>query len=731
MIALCKSMLTNEIFRILLALALALAAAGALGQGDPIFDCGRLDEIAGDGGEIFPEEREWYDQNCVEEEEEEVIFWPPLPTPTPRPPVNTCAELPADVVVSGFRAFSTQCQRLGAAGVGNASLVAMGVLDAVDVWADVASEMRVCFRRRGSLKFLDAATAPRLVSDLAAEYSDGMTCGRINRAGTVVLMQAGDSAVETAVLTSDSTPTPAKVVPTSSTICQLLTTGRLSLRAGPSVNYARILSMPHGTRLVAEARIGDWFMVNFEGQWGWASKIYLAASPGCDALDDERAIILPPIIESSAPESEQVMTDESETMPDAEEAEMAAAERQSPDECQLTAAYLLNLREGPGLDYDVLAEVPYQTRLIASAKSDDWFEVDYEGLAGWVSREYVFRWGACYALGEAELMIPSASDEPGAPEAEVMTADEETVPDAEEAEMAAPESPMPNVCQLTAVYLLNLRAGPGLDYDVLAEVPYQTRLIASAKSGDWFEVDYEGLAGWVNREYVFRWGACYALGEAELMMPSASDEPGAPEAEAAMTADEETMPDAEEAEMAAPESPMPNVCQLTAVYLLNLREGPGLDYDVLAEVPYQTRLIASAKSDDWFKVDYEGVTGWVSREYVFRWGACYALGEDDAMMPPASSEPPTSEVVEAGEMMEAGTTEMMAEARALARCNLRSGDTINLRQGAGMEYAVIAEIPNETSMNALARSGDWFMVEYLADTGWVNIDYVFRIGACG
>lgn len=607
--SLCKVIITSKKLRILLAIALALIAAGALSQSDAVFDCTQLDEFRRLGTALYPVEITWYSANCVEEEEE-VIFWPPLPTPTPRPPVNTCGELPADIVVSGHREFSTQCQRLSAAGVGNASLVAMGILDAVDVWANVDSEIRVCFRKQGSLKFLDAATAPRLVSDLAAEYTDGMTCGRINRVGTVVLLPGSVPAQQT----EGAQSLLASTNPPSSTSCELETTGHLSLRAGPSVQYARLLLMPEGRDLLARARIGDWFMVNFEGQWGWASGEYLETSPGCDALDDERAIILPPIIASSAPESEQAMTDEAETMPDAEDAE-------------------------------------------------------------------------------------------------------------------TDERPSPSVCQLTAVYLLNLRAGPSLDYDVLTEVPYQSRLIASAKSGEWFKVDYEGVAGWVNREYVFRWGACYALGEDEAMMPLASEEPGAPEAEVSMVEDEETMPDAEEAE--TDEGPSPSVCQLTAVYLLNLRAGPGLEYDVLAEVPYQSRLIASAKSGDWFKVDYEGVAGWVNREYVFRWGSCYALGEADAMMPRASTEPPVSEVVEAGEMAETGALEIAADARALTHCNLRSGDIINLRQGPGPEYAVIAEIPFRTSMNALARSGDWFMVRYQTDTGWVSIDYVFRNGACG
>ena len=225
-------------------------------------------------------------------------------TPTPRPPADTCAHLPAHITVRGFQPFSTQCRRVGAASVGNADLINRGVIDAVDIWGNVAGEMQVCFQGPGRLYFLDASTSPRLVSDLPEERIDGMTCGRINRAGTVALLPGAGAAAEPAVVASESEGAPEPTGPASTTSCQLETTGYLSLRAGPSVNYARILSMPRGRRLIAQARIGDWFMVNFQAQLGWANQAYLAASPGCDGLGQEGAIILPPMMETPAPQSE-------------------------------------------------------------------------------------------------------------------------------------------------------------------------------------------------------------------------------------------------------------------------------------------------------------------------------------------------------------------------------------------------------------------------------------------
>ena len=594
----CDLMLKNWKIRILsalgLVLALTLIAAGVLGQGDPVFDCAQLDEFIIAGTALYPEERQWYDENCVEKEEE-FIVWPPLPTPTPRPPIDTCGQLPADIVVSGHRQFTTQCQRLGAAGVGHDALVAQGILDALDVWVNVDAEMLVCFRQRGSLKFLDAATSPRLVSDLAAEYIDGLTCGRINRVGTVVLLPGGAAAPDTAADTSGGESLLTATSAISTTSCELVTNARLSLRAGPSIFYSRLLSMPRGSRFVARARIGDWYMVNFKGQWGWSSAEHMTASPGCDALDDERAVILPPIVETPPTEAEASMADTEESMPDADTPAMSG--------CQLTTVSIINLRAGPGLEYEVLAEIPYQATLSATAEADDWFKVEFKSHEGWVSREYVYRWGSCDVLGEAGEMMPPA-------EADAEMADtEESMPDA--------DSPAMSGCQLTTVSIINLRAGPGLEYEVLAEIPYQATLSATAESNDWFKVEYMSHEGWVSREYVYRWGSCDVLGVAGEMMPAPTPEASAPEAEA-----QEVMAEDQDMEMPFEDARPLTDCNLRSGDIINLRGGPGLEYAVIAEIPNETNLMATARTSDWFKVEHEAAVGWVNIDYVFRSGAC-------------------------------------------------------------------------------------------------------------
>ena len=67
------------------------------------------------------------------------------------------------------------------------------------------------------------------------------------------------------------------------------------------------------------------------------------------------------------------------------------------------------------------------------------------------------------------------------------------------------------------------------------------------------------------------------------------------------------------------ETPLQN-CMVTTLYTLNFRAAPG--GDVIGGVGYMWTLTALAKSGDWYKVDNNGVTGWISAKYVSARGVC-------------------------------------------------------------------------------------------------------------
>lgn len=125
----------------------------------------------------------------------------------------------------------------------------------------------------------------------------------------------------------------------------------------------------------------------------------------------------------------------------------------------------LNLRNGPGLTYDVLAVIPAGvTVTLGGDPSEGWYPVAYQDAAGWA-------YGAYLALGGQ-----AASATRGG--ATVVTA------------------------------WLNLRGGPGLDYPSVAMLPYGTvvQLLDGPQATDgysWFHVDAAGYGiGFVAGAYL-------------------------------------------------------------------------------------------------------------------------------------------------------------------------------------------------------------------------------------
>lgn len=303
----------------------------------------------------------------------------------PPPPHFDCADIPHRVILNAI-GQGTNCQTVVPGGIGDPSLIAAGVLDAIDIWGR-ASDVRICFLQRGRLVFVDTSMSPRVVSHLPAEYIDGMTCGALNRTGMVALLRPDETA---AVIAPDPAPLPEQEEAVSADVCQVTAADILSLRAGPSVFYTRLETMPRGTRLLAEARNGDWILVKFKGQWGWSSGMYLTQSAGCDALGESTRVYLPLRRESESSAGEE----------QAEPLSPAQAESIQPGayvliDCRLTTGDIINLRAEPGTEHSILAEIPFRTQLIALDRSGDWFQVEYDGNTGWVNIDYVFRRGAC------------------------------------------------------------------------------------------------------------------------------------------------------------------------------------------------------------------------------------------------------------------------------------------------------------------------------------------------
>ncbi|PFB04583.1 SH3 domain-containing protein [Priestia megaterium] len=123
---------------------------------------------------------------------------------------------------------------------------------------------------------------------------------------------------------------------------------------------------------------------------------------------------------------------------------------------------------------------------------------------------------------------------------------------------------------------------------------------------------------------------------------------------------------------------------------LNVRSGAGTTYGIIGSVVKGQTLSVMSKSGSWYKINYNGRTGYVSSDYVQTSGTT---------TPPAES---TTYTVTAS--------------------------TLNVRSGAGTNYASIGSVTKGQKLSVVSKSGSWYKINYNGRTGYVSSDYVQTSG---
>ena len=104
--------------------------------------------------------------------------------------------------------------------------------------------------------------------------------------------------------------------------------------------------------------------------------------------------------------------------------DMMADDDMMMSKATVTAANL-NVRSGPGLDYDVLAVISRDSSYPALGRNEDgsWVEIDVDGTVGWVSAEWVEVAPSLDDLMVVDMMM--AKDDDMMDDDEMMDEDEE------------------------------------------------------------------------------------------------------------------------------------------------------------------------------------------------------------------------------------------------------------------------------------------------------------------
>lgn len=146
---------------------------------------------------------------------------------------------------------------------------------------------------------------------------------------------------------------------------------------------------------------------------------------------------------------------------------------------------------------------------------------------------------------------------------------------------------------------LRLRSGAGTSYRILTVIPDGTTITLKSKTGNWYKTSYSGKAGYVSASYVKK-----------LSSSSAT---------------------------AATSSTTSKTGYVRASGGLNLRKGAGTSYGVICVIPNGSAVTVKSSSGSWYKVVYNGKTGYVSSSYISWSKSTSTLVKRSSSLPSAST----------------------------------------------------------------------------------------------
>ena len=339
----------------------------------------------------------------------------------------------------------------------------------------------------------------------------------------------------------------------------------------------------------------------------------------------------------------------------------------------------VNFRNGASTSSSIIATIPKDTTIEVIDKSTSgWYKVEYKGVIGYVSSEYV-------ALDDDTNDNPSTSTQKGVTTANVnfrnststsssiiatipkdttveiidkstsgwykieykgvtgYVSSEYVTLDSNNIDDDTNDNPSTSIQKGVTTANVNFRNSASTSSSIIATIPKDTTIeIIDKSTSGWYKIEYKGVTGYVSSEYV--------------TLDNASNKPSTEKG-------------------------------ITTANV-NFRKSASTSSSILATIPKNTTVeIIDKSTSGWYKVEYKGVTGYVSNKYI-------TLGN-------ANDKPSTS--------TEKGITT----------------DNVNFRKSASTSSSILATIPKNTTVEIIDKStSGWYKVEYKGSTGYISSTYV-------
>ncbi|MBR3298873.1 MAG: SH3 domain-containing protein [Clostridia bacterium] len=263
---------------------------------------------------------------------------------------------------------------------------------------------------------------------------------------------------------------------------------------------------------------------------------------------------------------------------------------------------------------------------------------------------------------------------------------------------------------------VNFRSAPSTESSIILVLQYGSNVRIIARTSEWYRVMYAGHFGYIAVPYV-------TLGPAPTAVPTAAPT-AAPTA--VPTPTPTPRPTAAPTQAPTP-TPVPTPTQEPFVdfvsdgYInrayVNFRSQPSTESEILGVLTYGTQVQVLARTSEWYRVRYNGNTGYVASPYITL--GVLATPTPTPAPTPAPTAVPTAAPTSAP--TPSVTQDPFTPVNAQGYVNV---GYVNFRTGPSTDYSVIAQLQYGTVVEVMASNGQWYRARHNGTVGYVFATYV-------
>ncbi|PDY79634.1 C40 family peptidase [Bacillus cereus] len=217
---------------------------------------------------------------------------------------------------------------------------------------------------------------------------------------------------------------------------------------------------------------------------------------------------------------------------------------------------------------------------------------------------------------------------------------------------------------------LRVRTGPSTSHTTIGSVKKGQVVQVVGEVQDWFKINYAGQTAYLSKDYVTKGGS-----------------------------NENVIQDNKQ------EQNDNLTVQTGGTYVVNatslrVRTGPATYHSVIGGVLNGTTLNVVGSENGWFKVNYQGKTGYVSSEFVK-----FVKGGTTTPEQPKQPEQPDQGAI--------GDYYINASA-------------LNVRSGEGTNYRIIGALPQGQKVQVISENSGWSKINYNGQTGYIGTRFLSK-----